>query len=61
MGDAWQRRGVGSWFLKALADHLAPQGIEGALLCTTRGYPSYHFSRPNGFEALDTMAVLVKA
>lgn len=55
-----QGQGIGSKFLKEIEKTIELQGINGMILNTEKGYPSYNFYEKNGFKAINDLIVLGK-
>lgn len=55
-----QGKGLGSRFLRLVEEDARRLGLNGLLLMTERGYPSYGFYRRNGFSELGDTVLLVK-
>lgn len=55
-----QRKGIGSWFIKAIEEDIREQGMNGIILITKKDYPSQKFYEKNGFKAFGELVVLGK-
>lgn len=55
-----QGQGVGSQFLREIEKIIEVNGIEGMILNTEKGYPSYNFYEKNGFKSINDLIVLGK-
>ena len=60
VAPAFQRRGVGSAFLRLLAAACADEGVYGMMLNTERSFPARRFYERNGFRVEGSLAVLVR-
>lgn len=60
IGHEFQGKGIGSMFIKKIEDSLADENINGMILNTERGYPSYEFYIKNGFTVLGDLVILGK-
>ena len=56
----YQGKGIGSLFLKEIEEQLSNYKVEGILLNTEEGYPSYDFYKKNGFKKKGDLVILVK-
>ena len=55
-----QGKGIGSKFVKYIEEDIQKQGLNGILLNTEKGYPSYKFYVKNGFKQIEGLIVLGK-
>lgn len=60
VSNLMQGQGVGSEFLKEIEKINEVDGIEGIILNTEKGYPSYNFYIKNGFKSINDLIVLGK-
>ena len=60
VASEYQRSGVGSLFLPEIEQYIEALGMNGMLLNTEKGYPSFSFYRKNGFSEIDDLCVLGK-
>lgn len=60
VSDLMQGQGIGSEFLKEIEKINEADGIDGMILNTEKGYPSYNFYIKNGFKSINDLIVLGK-
>lgn len=60
VSDLMQGQGVGSEFLKEIEKINEADGMDGMILNTEKGYPSYNFYVKNGFRSINDLIVLGK-
>lgn len=56
----FQARGIGSWFIGEIEKDIIKKGMNGIILNTEEGLPSYDFYLKNGFRDLKELKILVK-
>lgn len=55
-----QGQGIGSKFIKEIETDISKEGLNGMMLNTEKGYPSFEFYKKNGFEELGDLIVMGK-
>ncbi|GKX65675.1 GNAT family N-acetyltransferase [Inconstantimicrobium mannanitabidum] len=55
-----QGKGIGSKFINEIEKDINSQGLNGMMLNTEKGYPSFEFYKKNGFEELGDLIVMGK-
>ncbi|MGL4773370.1 MAG: GNAT family N-acetyltransferase [Clostridium sp.] len=60
VSSKYQGKGVGSWFLKEIEKDIKLLELNGIILNTEEGYPSFNFYQKNGFKRIDELVVLGK-
>ena len=53
-----QGKGIGTFFLNKIKEHLIELDIHAIILATEKGYPSYEFYKKNGFSPIDDLCFL---
>lgn len=56
----YQNKGIGSMFINEIEKEIKNIGLDGMLLNTEEGYPSYSFYLKNGFKKIGNVVVLAK-
>ena len=60
VAEAFQRQGVGSYFLSRIEETAGKCGMNAVVLNTNRGFPAEKFYRKNGYRILEESVVLAK-
>lgn len=60
IGYNFQRKGIGSTFIKEIEDLLKNEEVHGMILNTERSYPSFEFYVNTGFKVVGDLVVLAK-
>ena len=53
-----QGKGIGTFFMNKMKEHLIELGIHAIILSTEKRFPSYHFYKKNGFSQVDDLCFL---